>query len=162
MLDNVKLPTDLCDFASVVSKHEDYVILFGGEDSFGIRIKNIFILDLTFMKFYSSKIKLTSHSELCRAISMNNDQRDTVLMSAFIRDLSRKYDINIPSELFSLFHSYFETETIYLIENCSNLSIIELRDILKDKTDNWSLDWVLDVSSDDEYQYVQDVEDLHP
>ena len=145
---DIKLPMEMCDFAPVMSKHEDYVILFGGENSFESRIKNIFILDLTFKKFYSSKLRLASDGDLTKAISMNNDNRDTALLSGFIRNVSGKYDINIPSELFPLFHSYFERDTIYLLEY-RNLSKIELRDILQDKTEDLSIEWAY-ASSEDE------------
>ena len=138
-LNDVKLPMKMYDFGWILSNDEQYLIIFGGEDVDCERLTNIFILDLSDMTFYQSAVRLC-HKGDTRAVSMKND-KDVVLVSGFIRNVSREYDTNIPSDLLILLSCYFESEMIYLFHGRTfrynegtMLCKIELNDILKNKT----------------------------
>ena len=139
-LDNIKLPLKIDCSALILSKNEDYLIIFGGENDEWVRIKNIFILDLNDMKFYESKMKLLFGKTSPKAMLMNKDERNHVLIDGYVKDISKEYNMNIPYELIQILHVYFDTETIYLLEDKSNLYTIELSDILKDKSNTFSID----------------------
>ena len=146
-LKDVKLPTAMCNFGCILSKNEDYLITFGGEDDNPFELKNIFILDLYEMKFYSSKIKMREQGRVY-PISMNNEN-SIIFLSGFIRNISKEYDINIPTELIQLFHAYLESDTIYL---CIGRSLYkaELNDILANKVSDLSIDYYTDDESCEE------------
>ena len=97
-LDDIKLPLAMSHFTWIMTRNEEYLIIFGGEDIFSERIKNIYILDLNDMIFYSSNIKLNWRWSSTKAISMH-DENSIVLISGFIRIISKEYDMVIPSEL---------------------------------------------------------------
>ena len=138
-LDDVKLPLDMNDFTWVLSRNEEYLIIFGGEDIDGDRIENIFILDLSSMQFYSSRIKLTCQGR-AHAVSMHNE-RYRLLISGFVRNISNEYDMNIPMDLVQLLGNYFATDTVYLLENGGKLNRIEMNDILNGKHSDLTLDF---------------------
>ena len=98
-LSNIKLPIGMCDFGIILTKNEDYVIMFGGDasewDMEGI--KSILILDLDEMKFYQSKIKLPSKDRIY-AVSMGNE-KSCIVLSGYTKRIQREYDMNIPTEL---------------------------------------------------------------
>ena len=150
-LNNIKLPSKIDCSALVLSKHEDYLIIFGGESEEWLLVKNIFILDLNSKIFYESKLKLLHGKTLPKAVLMNDDERNHVLLDGFVRNISKEHDMNIPYELIQILHVYFDAETIYLLEDKSNLYMLELSDILKDKSSTFSIDcFEEDSSIDDE------------
>ena len=132
----------------IISQKEDYLILFGGRSKGDQYMKNIFILDLKEMKVYSSKKKLWAPSFKLRIIFMANDKNDT-LLAGFIRNVSKEYDMNVPSELFQIFEMYHVLETIYVYEDGVKMIMIELGDILKDKDKDLTIEYFESYSESD-------------
>ena len=147
-LHNTELPIEMTDFELVLSKNEDYLILFGGLDKEDQTMKNIFILNLREMRFYSSKITLMTESIVSRTVLMNNEN-NRVILKGFIRNISKEYDMNIPSELVQLLHAYFDRETIYLLGKGINLYSIEMNEILDGKHENLSTQYFEDSESEE-------------
>ena len=143
-LKDIKLPMEMSNFAWILSKDERYLIIFGGENTNLDRLRSIFILDLKEMKMYQAKVKLYDRG-IIDAIVMSND-KNSILVGGVTREMAREYDINIPIEMGQLIFEYYDSEIIYLFTpgdgyRSSNiaLSIIELSDILKEKTDDLTL-----------------------
>ncbi len=140
-LQDIKLPKKMSNFAWVLTKNEQYMIIFGGYC--GERMKNIFILDLNEMKFYCSNVRLCDQGYPC-AVSMHSGINSDLLIAGFIRNVSKEYDMNIPLELMKLFHTFFDSEIVYLVHHSYNkkdrLYQVELNDILKEKSTDLSLD----------------------
>ena len=117
------------------------MVIFGGEDDAVDRMKNVLILDLNERKFYDSKITMQPVRAF-RAISMYD--RYDIILSGFIRN-ANEYNINVPSELLTLFSAYLETETIYLnaVEEFDTplMMKIGLNDLLEGKKSDLSLEY---------------------
>ena len=120
---DIKLPMKMSQFAWVLTKNEDYIIIFAGYclglGNLGARFKNILILDLKQMKFYSSKIKMTGDGYAC-AVLMYGRETDDRVISGYIRNIQKEYDMIIPSELMTLFELYLKVETIYAAHHFGN------------------------------------------
>ena len=68
------------------------------------------------------------------AISMAGQDKSALLISGFIRKMSDNFDIEVPLELVGLLEMYFVTETIHLITENAEHYLVELSDILKDRS----------------------------
>ena len=136
----------MSNFGWILSKDEQYLIIFGGENTNLDRLANIFILNLNNMIFYQSAMRLC-HKGVVKAVSVKNE-KDAALVAGFIRTVSREYDVYIPSELVPLFNSYFDAEMIYLLHDqnldgkVTMLCKIQLNDILKNKSSDLHLDFI--------------------
>ena len=145
----------MSDFVWILSKNEDFVIIFGGQNHTQRRIRNIFIWDINAMKFHLSKVEM-SYNELFSAVLMTNE-KDMILLFGFVRNAANEYDMNIPSAIVKLLHNYVETETIYLCQSHRKSGLIlkiELSDILDGKI--WDVTTGIDYFTDSESDSCSD------
>ena len=127
----------MSDFSWILSKDEKSVIIFGGYAE-ATRMKDIRIINLNNMQIYRSKLKIPSNLTV-QVISMSECENSAVLISGYIRRISKEFNLDIPLELLSLFQVYFESEIVYLICNDYPAPVfysIPLNDILRDKTND--------------------------
>ncbi len=133
-LKDLTLPIKMSNFSCVLSKNEDYLVIFGAGDL----VQNFFILDLNEMKFYTSKIKPDDTGNP-HAVLMYDEKSDDLIVAGFIRMVSKENDMNIPLGLMQVFHMFFDSEMLYLLYRSFNtkdrLYEIELNDILDEKID---------------------------
>ena len=139
-LNNIKLPAEMSNFGWILSDDERYVIIFGGETANMDTSKNILILDINEWCMYQSQVELDNNYSILKAISMKNEQSG-ILVDGYIRQISMKCDLNVPMELCALFHSYYDSETIYIIDSKLRLYRIELNDILRTTNSNVCLEF---------------------
>ena len=144
--DDIKLPVKMSSFGWILSKNEDYLVIFGGfSREKERRIKNIFILDLKVNVFYSSTIRLNIKTYY-NAVLVHDQQSSDALINGYVRTASNDFNINIPSELIHLFRMYFVSETVHLISYSGHYSI-KLEDILREKSKEFDVEY-FNVDSD--------------
>ena len=58
------------------------------------------------------------------------DEKDEMMITGYIKDISKKLDIVIPVELIAIFANYYVSDMVYLIDNNGKFCKIRLNDIL--------------------------------
>ena len=112
-----KLPQKMYDFGCAITKCQRYIIVLGGEpgEDYGYRGCNeIFILKPATMQFIKSTIKLPFHGG-CRAIIMEDKNKNDLLVHGFVKNEVNKYNMNIPFALIGLIGVWHSIEYIHVI-----------------------------------------------
>ena len=112
-LQDIKIPKRLYSMGHVVTKDENFVIIFGGAAPDTTQ-QTIWIWNLSEMKFYISDVKCpvndTFHAVI---VNYSND----LAVYGFVRRVCKANDLNVPDDIGKLMENYYKVEYIHLTQS---------------------------------------------
>ena len=113
-----KVPQGMSNFGYVTTPNKKFMILMGGIVSDESMNNNIFIFDIFKQKWFKCNILCPSYSRSFRAIIMNNDTKQEIIISGFIQTkvLNGKKQIFAPNYIIKLIGKWYKNQYVHLIE----------------------------------------------
>eukprot|EP00483_Globobulimina_turgida_P007662 UN07677 len=93
-------------------------------------------MDVKEMKFANSEIKfpvLLGYSKV-HAVTLCCDDKDEYLVSGFLRDFSRLFEINIPLDVVQLIGLWIREDFVYAVSESGKMWRIKLNDLISVET----------------------------
>ena len=100
-------------FGCVVTKDERYVIIMadlGDNKDFD----DMAVLDLKQIKVFECDM-IFPHNRICRAVIMEDKDGNELLFHGFVNREMKKYDVDIPDELFLLILCWYSNEFVHVV-----------------------------------------------
>eukprot|EP01084_Bolivina_argentea_P299044 515448_1 len=134
---DLKLPVGLDAFGCVVTRNEKYIILFGGDDTFGHMRDIIIIIDLENMTIHESSVRCPLNAQF-DAVLVDCSIRNQILVNGYVRwcwTLSGCKDIGcLCVDVINLIVMWYNEEYVYLKEKYNTRHWkIQLTKILADR-----------------------------
>ena len=119
-----------------VTRDDRYILIAGGIDTPPPRLRqieynDIFVLDLNTMEFKESGIKLPFEGGNCHTLIMENKKENDLLVHGFVRDISKKCNLNISFALKTGIAVFHPREYVHILDRNGSHWKINLEEILE-------------------------------